>query len=195
MAFSTADLVHFFLEHVPGACRTQIVEFLYLADMEARRYLGKPISGLNYVWHDHGPFDRSVLACLDKLEAQGKVRDNPANYSSAVIGHRYYSQQAPGPRSWQLPEQTILDHVARTYGGMDLETLLDEVHRTKPMADAKERGAFNQPLRMDMVNNEAVIPGLELPRVLGAIANLDAGQGKSHDAVFAGLRAQTVAKS
>jgi hypothetical protein len=56
------------------------------------------------------------------------------------------------------------------------------------MIDAKERDAFSRRLRMELVDNEARIPGIELERILLAIEQLDKGQGRPLKEVVASVR-------
>ena len=55
--------------------RTQIVKYLYLADYEARRYLGRPITELSYRWDRHGPFDPAILQYLKELCDEDEVSE------------------------------------------------------------------------------------------------------------------------
>src|SRR5437762_220241 len=69
-----AKILVYFLDAVPKAGRTQVVKFLYLADLEARKVLGRPLTGLDYILDHHGPFDPDILATLDAMEARGHIR-------------------------------------------------------------------------------------------------------------------------
>ena len=139
MPASTADLVRYFVTCVPGAGRTQIMKFLYLADLESRRLRGKPISSLDYIWYEFGPFDSSVLANLDGLMRTEKIRGELVRYPNGIAGWRYFpSEGEPGP-SWSEEDKIILDFVWQTYGHTDLQPLLDEiVYRTAPMVYAQQ---------------------------------------------------------
>src|SRR5262249_59025770 len=98
MADRVADLIKYFVRRVPGAGRTQIVKFLYLADLEAHRYLGRPISDLVYHWDEHGPFDRRVLDSLDYLRNHGFIEEEQVEFpNSSAHGYCYTSTGRPLP--------------------------------------------------------------------------------------------------
>lgn len=67
-----------------------------------------------------------------------------------------------------------------------MQTLLDDiVCQTKPMEDAKERNALGCQLRMELVDNEARIPGLELEQVIESVEELDRGKGRRFQDILA----------
>jgi hypothetical protein len=179
-------LISYLLEKAPNAGRTQVVKFLYLADLEARRCLGRPLSRLRYVLDNHGPFDPEILAALDNMEAQGQVASERYQY----LGNTCYTYKATAksPRATFAPEEeVVLSHVARLVGKNSLKKVLDIVYATKPVVEARKRNARGQLLKMTLVDNEARMPGLELERVLASIKELDRTGGKPLEKVLAGI--------
>lgn len=186
---SVAQMIRFFVERVPDAGRTQIVKFLYLADVESRRYLGRPISDLDYIWYEHGPFDSEILAQLDQLFLAGLITAEKVSYPNGFAGYQYRATEIPVHFDFSKEQMTILDYTAVTYGSTRLRTLLEDVvYKTKPMLDAKEREAEGGRLRMELVDNENRKPGMELERITGAIEDLDKGRGKPLREVVASQR-------
>jgi hypothetical protein len=185
-----APLIRYFVERVPGAGRTQIVKFLYLTDLESGRYLGHPISDLNYILYDHGPFDSEILAHLDLLCAMDYLEGEQVRYPNGKFGWRYKATDKPLPLTGTSKEGlAILDYVAANYGRTPLQGLLEEVvYQTAPMVDAKEREAYGHRLRMELVDNEARVPGLELERVVASVDQLDQGGGRSLKEIVAKQR-------
>jgi hypothetical protein len=184
-----AQMIRFFVERIPGAGRTQIVKFLYLADVESRRYLGRPISNLDYIWYDHGPFDSEILYQLDELCADGFIATEKVCYPNGFAGYRYRATKSPVQFDFAMEQMTILNYTAVTYGSTPLQTLLEDVvYKTRPMLDAKEREAEGGRLRMELVDNESRMPGMELERIAGAIKDLDNGRGRPLREVVASLK-------
>jgi hypothetical protein len=181
MSQTTADLIHYFVKRVPGAGRTQVMKFLYLADLEARKYLGRPLSDLDYILWDYGPFDSQVLAQLDDLCARGFLSHETVDYASGKKGHRYGPTDKPLAAHFTEDERAVLDFVAAEYGSMTRQALVEEVvYQSAPMVDAKERGAcLGERLRMEPVDGQEQMPGLELGQLLHSIEALDRGEGKS----------------
>ena len=71
-----AELLHFFVLRLPKSSRTQLIGFLYLTDIESRKYLGEPITDLEYVWYDRGPFDSRILNRLAEAIESGILRES-----------------------------------------------------------------------------------------------------------------------
>lgn len=67
-----AQVLRYLLQVAPGIGHTKLAKFAYLADLEARRYLGSPISEFRYAFEQHGPFDSSgFFGALGELKTQG----------------------------------------------------------------------------------------------------------------------------
>jgi len=182
-----AQMIRFFVERVPGAGRTQIVKFLYLADVESRRYLGRPISDLDYIWYDYGPFNKEILSQLDQLCDQGVITGEKVLYPGGA-GYRY-NPATPVQFKFSREELAILDFTAAIYGSTPLQALLEEiVYQSQPMLDAKNREARGGRLRMELVDNEKRMPGMELERITDAIKDLDSGRGRPLREVVASLK-------
>jgi len=186
MSSNVPKLIAYLLDRVPNAGRTQVVKFLYLVDLEARRCLGKPLTALEYVLDNHGPFDPAILSALDTMEALGQIAVERYQY----LGNTCYTYAATSkaPRGAYAPEEdAVLSHVARIIQKNPLKKVLDMVYATKPIVDARKRNARGRPLRMTLVNNEARMPGLELERILASIKELDRTGGKSLDKFLAAM--------
>ena len=196
MAAPVAELIKYFVEHVPGAGRTQIVKLLYLADHEARRYLGRPLTDLQYQWYQFGPFDKRILLELERLRDQGFVEEERVTFFSGSEGYRYKNAPRPMPLSVPTEEAAILNYVAVEFGSTPLRDLLEDVvYQTTPMVDAKDRNAFGQPLRMELVDNQCRMPGLELDRVWRSVEQLNRGEGRPFREVMDELRGHHLTRS
>jgi hypothetical protein len=183
----TADLIRYFLTKMPGAGRTQIVRFLYLADLAARQCLGRPLSPLQYIWHHHGPFSGEILDQLDSMVRGGVVDAQPINYLGSTCT-KYQVAETSWCPTFPTTDEVILKHVTDTIGVNGFRDVLEDiVYETKPMLDAQQRKAFGQPLRMELADNVGRIPGLELEEVLQAIKDLDEGKGQPLEEALAEL--------
>ena len=135
-------------------------------------------------------FDKQILDSLDTLCRQQVVTEEqvrlPATVSPGTATMSPVSQMA-----LISPEQrrSILEHIVGVYGRHDLRSLLDDVvYETKPMVDAKQRGAFGEPLKMEMVDNECRTPGLDLERLWESWHEADTGQTRPVAEVMDELR-------
>src|SRR5690349_10824134 len=86
------QMLAFFVKHCGGMLgRTQLVKFLYLADYESRRYLGRQISGIEYIWHHYGPYDQQLNSRIALLEREGVIREESVMYPTGKEGYIYHS--------------------------------------------------------------------------------------------------------
>jgi len=188
------QLVAFFVNACPEPVgRTRLMKLLYLADYEARRYLGRPVSSIPYIWYDHGPFDQQLYGWLDHLRAEGLIRDEEVVYPSGNAGHIYTPNEAPPAHDLSPDEVEILSYVCREYSQVGLRELLDDiVYQTEPMLDAKEKNARGEKLNMDLVNNlksrAFAVPYEEL---LARSRQVRAGNVIPHSAAMTRLTAAT----
>lgn len=179
------ELVAFFAEHCgrDGKLgRTRLMKLLYLADYEARRFLGRPISTVKYVWHLFGPYTPKLTMWIDRLKSGGFLVETPVSYPSGREGFLYTIGNRQTTKSFQPVEMEILTYVCRQYSRVELQELLDDVvYQTEPMVRAKKKGAKERALEMDIVNN---IMARELTTTVEALferrRQLRAGEFVSH---------------
>jgi uncharacterized phage-associated protein len=167
--------------------RTQLMKLAYLADHEARRYLGRPLSDMSYYWHFFGPYDDQILSTIKSLGEKDVVQESTIVYPTGQKGFEYKSGTAAQVTTTLSPiEIQVLHFVCSAFADMKLSTLLsDVVYETAPMKAAIAAKAQGQPLKMDMVNgtkrNEYAISFEEL---FDRIQEVRAGRGVPHaDAV------------
>ncbi len=171
-------LISFFLHENPGSGRTQIVKFLYLTDLEYRHYQGKPVTDLEYIWGDFGPFDQRIYDALENMKAQGLVTEEPYTSNYGEPAYRYEFNGALKGDVLHPAELAIAEEVAKQVRDTPLRTLLDDVvYQTLPMIDAKKRQARGEKLRMDQVNFAKQKFGIDLEEAWEADEGLKSGQG------------------
>src|SRR6187399_3323159 len=74
----TPAVLRFLISHLSGRVgRAQLLKLVYLADIEARRYLGRPLTSLRYSWQPGGPSDKAFDRHLEVLRADGSIIDEP----------------------------------------------------------------------------------------------------------------------
>lgn len=147
-------LVHRCVSKVPNIGSTAVLKLIYLADLEARKYYGEPISPLNWKWYDHGPFDSQIYQSFGRLAKDGFVRQEAVPFSPAKIKNSLKVTNPDHPGSISSRANDILDGVIARFGSMNLDDLLKYVYDTPPMKQAQSDGARNQFLKMELVDNE-----------------------------------------
>jgi uncharacterized protein YwgA len=175
MTSRAAQLIRYFVERAPGCGRTRLVKFLYMADHEARRFLGRPFTDLDYRFGYYGPFDPEIMRQVEQMVQEGKLGEEVFRRD----GYKYYRYS---PTKQQVPccfkkeEKFILEHIIEAYADLKLDDLLEDVvYQTRPMLEVKSRG---DRLRMELVDGEKRIPGMELERVTEAVEELASGGGR-----------------
>lgn len=175
------DLVRYFVERLSGRVgRTRLAKLLYLADLEARRYLGQPLTRFVYRKLDYGPFDPQFYQVLDFLKERGEVREDVHELPEGCV-YRYHAVALARPHPFGRAEEAILTHILSTFTsfeGRDLEDFLDVVYETRPMRSV-EGSPHGTSLPMEEVDNEARIAlgGVSLEDAL--LAEEEARQGKT----------------
>ena len=187
-----AQVFLYFLRHSSGLGHTRLLKLAYLADLEARRLLGSPISTLRYIFHRHGPFDPALYESVAELERAGLARVQEVRYPSGQHEKQVVATtQAPDVSGFTPAETQVLAYVARQYGGMDLGTLLQQVvYQTRPMRRA-ERGA-SVPVEMENNVDRQEI-GFDLNEIIAAEQEAERGNYVTADAFFDALRAEIAA--
>jgi hypothetical protein len=185
------QLIAFFINACDGKIgRTQLMKFLYLTDYEARRYLGRPLSNLDYIWHHYGPYDAAVGEVVKGLTDQAIIQEHTVVYPTGQVGYRYYWGGKPITYDFLPIELQILGYIYRTYSKMNLRALLDDVvYETEPMQQARELGAKQEGLNMSMVDGtKRVCYGISFEELFDRIQRVRAGEFRTHAEVMRDLR-------
>lgn len=115
--------------------RTKIAKLLYLADLEAVRAGDDPISGVEWRWLHHGPFNNALQYLENALVSQDVVRlDEYYNgYQVRMVNDLPGYDMVP-------VDMAILETVVTEYGRLAANSLKDLSYQTAPMIDAQQRG-------------------------------------------------------
>jgi len=151
------ELVAFFVQKCGGdgnLGRTRLMKLVYLADYEARRFLGRPISGAKYVWHFFGPWVSRLPTWIHRLKDAAVLEETAVAYPSGKQGFLYTPGATRAPQSFKPVEVEILSYVCRQYSRVELVELLDDVvYQTEPMVHAQKKKAKEKPLEMNIADN------------------------------------------
>lgn len=124
---------------------TWLLKVLYLADLEAREWLGRPITSLSYTFHHHGPFDANIYSALDGLELAGVVESQERSGITATGEYwegRYYA--AAGKRQGGClldpAETAVIDSLIHRFSGSTASAIKRLSYDTQPMRVAQSKG-------------------------------------------------------
>ena len=135
-----------------GIGHIRLSKMAYMADLEARKYIGHPITEFAYIYDKFGPFDaKGFYPALSELENKKLSYEEVKPLAHDKI-MRLVHDVSGGAVRFELPiaERRILRWVFESYVETDTRELLEDiVYETPPMEEAIK----DNPLNMDMVNN------------------------------------------
>lgn len=152
-ASMTSKVILFFVLRTKGhITKTQLVKFLYLADLYAVKWLGKQITDLKWVYYHFGPWEDDIQADLERMN--GKEINLSNQFSEREIAQPNQQAEmvliklgpnAPFEDELKLPEsmKLMLDNIRREWAGSgkkNIDRLLEYVYDTAPMKDVVNHG-------------------------------------------------------
>jgi Protein of unknown function (DUF4065) len=190
-----ALLVKFFSQAYRGLPRTNLVKYVYEADVLAREYIGRPISTLTYHRDKYGPYDAAIENAVEELIAGGYVEEKKERWSFRRRWGAYkrlFDQHRPVAFDFDLAESAVLNYVVTNYLNMPFDEFLkDVVYETAPMKAGTPLGEL---LPMDRLNNTGTERvGFQLSEVLRAEEEGRRGNCVTLSAFVDELRAQAPA--
>lgn len=182
-----AQVLRYFLEIAPGVGHTLLAKFVYLADVVARQHLGQPISEMEYVYDNHGPFDAvAFYTARDELIEGGLISHGPAEIGG-YAGFEMRATEQPAEYEFTEAEAEVLTWVGRKYGSWTATDLCSRVvYTSKPMQGAKPGARLD----MDQMNREPQDLEFSLERMLAGEKSADEGQVRPLADVLDELRAR-----
>lgn len=178
----TAELITYLLGTLHRDLgRTRLLKLLYLADLEARKYLGHPISRLHYRRYLHGPFDSAIYRAIEHLVDHGAIsaHEHRGPERDRVLVKYRLTRQRP-ERRIPATYRSILDYVAREFGARPMQALLQHVYSTPPM---EGNIPIEAPLPMNRVDRIGIraLGGIDLNTLLRAESDRAAGRARPLD--------------
>lgn len=150
-----AQVLKYLTERCQRVGRTRLLKLAYLSDLVAREFLGRPLTGFEYIWYDHGPFDRDYYTARDELVAVEVAEEQVTSYPKVGYEKRtLVDLREPVQYELSNADMQILDYVYDKFGDLPLQGLLDIVYESKPMQKVQEEGEHKDRLPMESVDNE-----------------------------------------
>ncbi|MEA5479085.1 type II toxin-antitoxin system antitoxin SocA domain-containing protein [Pseudanabaena galeata UHCC 0370] len=127
--------------------KTQLVKFLYLADLYSVKWTKKQLTNLDWRYYRFGPWSEDIDSCLKDLYTQG-VLGEVQNNQAVLIEPRENCPDVDGLR-FSKGLELMLRNIRKEWIGAKLDDLLAYVYQTEPMLEAKEH---HQPEDMAHLN-------------------------------------------
>jgi hypothetical protein len=183
-----ALVLRYLLEVAPGVGHTKLAKFAYLADLEARKHLARPISRFRYIRDQHGPFDaKAFFAARDELVRDGFATETPVECGPYVEYQMQPTSRVP-EYDFTVAESEVLSYVGRAYMSKTARDLCEDiVYQTAPMQNLN----LGDEVPMDKVDGESRDKlGFSLERMLAGEASAEVGRVRPMAEVVHELRAR-----
>jgi len=131
-------LIKYFVYETKGhITKTQLVKFLYLADLYSVKWTGKQLTELDWYYYLHGPWHEDIDAALAKMNGKEILQDSEGGAVLIRLG-----PEAGNAEELELPAslKLILENIRREWAGAGqdrIKQLLDYVYSTAPMLEVK----------------------------------------------------------
>ncbi|MBE9068827.1 DUF4065 domain-containing protein [Leptolyngbya cf. ectocarpi LEGE 11479] len=118
--------------------KTQLVKFLYLADLYSVKWTEKQLTELNWCYYNHGPWNKDID---NALESMGEVIKLQESGNAILVTLADESLVAV---DFELSEglKLMLENIRKEWAGSGPEKfqeLMEYVYSTAPMVDAKSK--------------------------------------------------------
>jgi hypothetical protein len=145
------QLIKYFVYHTKGhITKTQLVKFLYLADLYSVKWTGNQLTELDWYYYLHGPWQEEIDAALGKMNGKEILQEPQGEAVLIKLG-----PEAGNTEELKLPPslQLILENIRREWAGSSpdrMKQLLDYVYSTAPMLEVKEAHKPEEKVRLNL---------------------------------------------
>jgi len=183
-----AQVLKYLLRGLGHVGTTKLLKLVYLADLQAREVISRPVSHLNYKYHNHGPFDKKFYSAIKELERRGATAKEKHVYPNGNEEDRIIDTENDVEINLTPAEEKILDFVVERFGSLPLPNIIQMVYDTVPMQEVGGRGRH---LPMHLVDGRLHREiGFDLDEIIAAKRRAEAGHRRPAREVFDELRAR-----
>ncbi|MBE9199873.1 MULTISPECIES: type II toxin-antitoxin system antitoxin SocA domain-containing protein [unclassified Nodularia (in: cyanobacteria)] len=142
-------LIKYFVYATKGyITKTQLIKFLYLADLYSVKWTGNQLTDLDWCYYQFGPWNEGIDAALNQMNGKEIIQESQENatYIRPV-------NEAAQVDDLQLPIslKLVLDNIRREWAGADkLNQLLDYVYTTAPMLEVKNMHQPGEKVKLNL---------------------------------------------
>lgn len=141
-------LILYFVCNTKGnITKTQLVKFLYLADLYSVKWTGQQLTELNWRYYTYGPWEQGIDEALDSMKESIELKKS-GNATMVNL-----SDQSLLNAEFDFPVGLgfMLENIRKEWAGSNrLQPLLDYVYSTAPMMDAKSKFKPEDQSRLDL---------------------------------------------
>ncbi|KYC36660.1 hypothetical protein WA1_44045 [Scytonema hofmannii PCC 7110] len=132
-------LIKYFVYETKGyITKTQIIKFLYLADLYSVKWTGKQLTELNWYYYYYGSWHEDIEVALNQMNGKEIIQESLGNTTLLKLGPK-----AGNIENLNLSQglKLMLDNIRREWAGLGqdkLNQLLEYVYNTSPMIEVKD---------------------------------------------------------
>lgn len=132
-------LIVFFICQTKGyITKTQLVKFLYLADLGAVKWQDKQLTELNWRYYFHGPWSEDIDLALDRLYKAKILQEIPQDQAKMIKPAENCPNNLKNLGFSKGLELRLKNICYEWAGASKLDELLEYVYQTEPMVSAKK---------------------------------------------------------
>lgn len=129
-------ILYFVLKTKGNIIKTQLVKFLYLADLYSVKWTGQQLTELDWCYCTHGPWEKGIDEALESMKESIVVEKNGDAQMVQICDQSLYDAEIDLSVGLVL----VLENIRREWAGSGkLPELLDYVYATEPMVYAKSK--------------------------------------------------------
>lgn len=142
-------LIKYFVYETKGhITKTQLIKFLYLADLYSVKWTGKQLTNLDWYYYHYGPWHEDIDAALDQMDGKEIIQECQGNTTLIKL-----SAEAGNTDDLKLSTglMLMLDNIRREWAGADkLKQLLNYVYSTAPMLEVKDTHQPEEKVKLNL---------------------------------------------
>jgi hypothetical protein len=131
------QLIKYFVYETKGhITKTQLVKFIYLADLYAVKWTGKQLTDLDWCYYHYGPWNEEIDRALARMEG---VDIFQKQMNEATLIEPVSLEKIGKDLDFPMGLRLILNNIKREWAGSKkIQPLLDYVYSTAPMTEVKK---------------------------------------------------------
>lgn len=145
------NLIEYFVYATKGyITKTQLIKFLYLADLYAVKWTDKQLTDLDWRYYYFGPWNEGIEAALNQMNGKQIFQESQGETIFVRLG-----EGAGNVDDLELPLslKLMLDNIRREWAGAGedkMKQLLAYVYNTAPMLEVKDSHQPEEQVRLNL---------------------------------------------
>jgi len=130
--------------------KTQLIKFVYLADLYSVKWTGKQLTELNWLYYHYGPWNEDIDVALNQMNGKEISQELQGETIFIKLG---VSSGNVDDLGLPLGLKLMLDNIRREWAGAGqdkLNQLLDYVYSTAPMLEVKDNHKPEEKVRLNL---------------------------------------------